>query len=377
MGFAYSDEQEMLGDSVDRYGQDKWPAARRQKILSAGADGMRRCWRDMAELGWLMLPIAEADGGLGGGPAEVMAVMEGLGRHLIATPFVSSCVLVPALVGGDDAAAALLEAIGDGTAIAAAALLEAEAADDPAWTATRAERASEGWRLTGVKSHVEDGADADWFVVSARTAGTAGDPAGLGLFLLSREARGVMVESFRAVDAHRHARLTLNGASAVAIGDPGNALPIIEAAVDRAICAQLAEATGSMEAASAATLDYLRTRQQFGVAIGSFQVLQHRMVDMTIACEEARVMTYHATLSLDRGPGERRRAVSAGKVRVGQSGIYVAQQAVQLHGGVGFSDELIVSHHLRRQMMLDLAHGGGDYHRARYAAESRLEEELA
>ena len=372
MDFAYSDEQAMLRDSVERYGQDEWPAAGRRRILAEKSDGIRRRWRAMAALGWLMLPIAEADGGLGGGPVEVMAVMEGFGRHLIAAPYVSSCILVPALIGGDPAAADLLAAIAAGEATAAAALIEAEGGDDLAWVETRAIRNGDGWRLTGSKPHVEDGADADWFVISARTAGAAGDASGLGLFLLPRDTPGATVEGFRAIDAHRHARLTLEGAAAVAIGDPAGALPAIEAAVDRAICAQLAEATGSMEAAAAATLDYLRTRQQFGVAIGTFQALQHRMVDMTIACEEARAMTYHATLSLARDPAERRRAVSAGKVRVGQSGVYVGQQAVQLHGGVGFSEELVVSHHLRRQMMLDLAHGSADHHRARYAAQHRV-----
>ncbi|MEG3123644.1 acyl-CoA dehydrogenase family protein [Sphingomonas sp. GB1N7] len=374
MDFAYSDEQAMLRDSVDRYGQDEWPAADRLKILAQGSDGARRRWCAMAGLGWLMLPIAERDGGLGGGAVEVMAVMESFGRHLIAAPYVSSCVLVPALIGGDPAAADLLTAIGAGDALAAAALIDADGGDDPSWVETRAERDGDGWRLTGLKPQVEDGADADWFVVSARTAGAAGDPSGIGLFLLARDTPGLTVEGFRAIDAHRHARLTLDAARAIAIGDPSDALPVIEAAIDRAICAYLAEATGSMEAAAAATLDYLRTRQQFGAPIGSFQVLQHRMVDMTIACEEARAMTYHATLSLGRDPDERRRAVSAGKVRVGQSGLYVGQQAVQLHGGVGFSDELIVSHHLRRLMMLDLAHGAPDHHRARYAALSHHEE---
>lgn len=367
MDFLYSDEQAMLRDSVDRYGHDEWSAADRRRILTQGPDGARRRWRAMADLGWLMLPITERQGGLGGGPVEIMAVMEGFGRHLIAVPYVTTCVLVPALLGDDPAAADLLVAIGAGEASAAAALIENDGGGDPGWVETRAQRDGDGWRLTGVKPHVEDGADADWFVVSARTSGAPGERNGIGLFLLRRDAPGATVTGFRAVDAHRHARLTVDAAAATAIGDPADALPVIEVAIDRAICAHLAEATGSMEAAAAATLDYLRTRQQFGVPIGSFQALQHRMVDMTIACEEARAMTYHATLSLGQAPDDRARAVSAGKVRVGQSGIFVGQQAVQLHGGLGFSDELIVSHHLRRQMMLDLAHGGAELHSSRHA----------
>jgi pimeloyl-CoA dehydrogenase len=228
-------------------------------------------------------------------------------------------------------------------------------------------RGADGWRVSGAKVHVEDGAEADWFLVSARTAGGTDERDGIGLFLVPRAGDGVTVQPFRAIDGHRHARLTLDGVAAVPVGDAEGALPGIEAAVDRAIAAQLAEAVGSMEAASDATLDYLRTRQQFGVAIGSFQALQHRMVDMVVAAEEARSMAYHATLNLHRGAADRARAVSAGKVRVSESGLYVGQQAVQLHGGVGISEELIVSHHLRRQMMLNLAFGPIEHHRSRFA----------
>ena len=368
MDFAYSDEQAMLRDSVDRFGQNEWPASGRLHILAGGPEAARRRWRQMAELGWLLLPIAEASGGLGGSPVDVMAVMESFGRHLIVAPYVSTCVLVPALVGASEAAVPLLTAIGAGEALAAAAL--SESGGDLTFVETRAERVGNGWRLTGLKPHVADGADADWFVVSARTSGAVGDAGGIGLVLLQRGAAGAAVDGFRAIDGHRHARLALDGAEAVPIGDPEGAACVIERALDHAICAELAEATGSMEAAAALTLDYLKTRKQFGVAIGTFQALQHRMVDMIVACEEARGMTYHATLNLDGDADARRRAVSAGKVRVGQSGVYVGQQAVQLHGGVGFSEELIVSHHLRRQMMLDLDRGGADHHRKRYAAST-------
>lgn len=370
MDFSYSDEQQMLRDSVDRYGAEHWDPADRLKILAAGPEDARRRWAEMAELGWLMLPIAEADGGLGGGPAEVMAVMEGIGRHLMAVPYATTCVLVPALLSGSEAGADVLASIAAGETLAAAAFLEVNSGYDLHRVSTRAERSAGGWRLFGAKSHVEDGADADWFVASARVAGSADERDGIGMFLVARGAAGHGVEGFRAIDGHRHARLTLDGVEALPIGDVEGALPVMEAAVDRTIAAQLAEAVGSMGAASAATLEYIRQRQQFGVVIGSFQVLQHRMVDMVVAGEEARAMAYHATLNLHRGDTERARAVAAGKVRVSESGIYVGQQAVQLHGGVGISEELIVSHHLRRQMMLNLAFGPVDHHRARFAALS-------
>jgi len=367
MNFTYSDEQQMLLDAVDRFGAERWGAADRLRLLRD--DGaMARSWAEMAELGWLMLPIAEDRGGLGGSAIDVMAVMEGFGRNLIPAPYVASCVLVPALVGGDERAGDLLAAIGAGTARAAAGLIEANGGYDPSYVATRIERVGRGVRLSGEKLHAEDGGDADWFVVSARGAGATDERDGIALYLVPRDADGLTVTRFRAIDGHRHAQLKLDGVTrAIPIGEGGSAIDAIEAAVDRAIAAQLAEAVGSMEAANAATLDYLRTRQQFGVAIGSFQSLQHRAVDMAVAAEEARSMTYHATLHLDHPVPVRTRAVAAGKARVGQTGLYVGRQAVQLHGGVGTSEELVVSHHLRRQMMLDLAYGPADHHRTRFA----------
>lgn len=370
MDLSYTEEQAMLRDSVDRYGLLAWPAAGRRAMLDGGAGVIRRQWREMAELGWLMLAIPEERGGLGGDAVDVMAVAEGIGRHLMAVPYVTSCVLVPALLAAPgDAADALLAAIGGGEAIAAAALLEDEGGYDPRHVATRATRDAGGWRLTGAKVHVEDGADADRFVVSARAG--AGDD-GIALFLVARNAPGLGVERFRAVDGHRHARLRLDDVPAVALDEGADATAVIDAALDRAGAAFAAEAVGSIEAAAAATLDHLKSRRQFGVAIGSFQVLQHRMVDMVLAADEARSITYHATLHLDRAPPERSRAVAAARVRVGETGLFVAQQAVQLHGGVGFSDELIVSHHLRRQMMLGIAHGSIDHHRGRFAATRRV-----
>lgn len=370
MDFNYSEEQQMLFDSVGRFGLERFPASDRLRILAGGTELAAQHWREMAELGWLMLAMTEEQGGLGGGPIEVMALAEGMGRHLITSPYVASCVLAPALLtDGSDAAQSVVAAIGAGETIVAAALLETDGGYDLNRVDVRAERKDNGYALNGVKSHVEDGADAAWFLVSARTSGAGDELSGISLFLVAHDAPGLLVRRFRSIDGHRHASLALNNVTgAKLIGAVDEALPVIEAAVARAVCANLSEATGSMEAVSAATLEYLKTRQQFGQPIGNFQVLQHRMVDMTIACEEARGMTCHATLNVHLEPAEWFRAVSAGKVRVSECGLYVGQQAVQLHGGVGFSDELIVSHHLKRQMMLAQAFGSIDYYRMRFAA---------
>jgi alkylation response protein AidB-like acyl-CoA dehydrogenase len=369
MRFTYSDEQAMLLESVDRFGAEHFPPAERHRLIQQGRSGEAAAWALMAELGWLLLPIAEDCGGLGGGIVEIMALGEGFGRHLVPGPYVASCVLAPALLAhGGEEMHGLIGQLGAGEAVAAAALLESDGGYDLHHVATAATGEGENWTLTGAKCHVEDGGDAGWFIVPARNGGGVAEREGMTLFLVAADAPGLKVERFRAIDGHRHGRLTLDGVEARAFGPIGQALPLIEAAVARATCAHLAEAVGSMEAVSAITLEYLRTREQFGRPIGTFQVLQHRMVDMRIACEEARAMLCHIALSIPKGEAAFQRAVSAAKVRIGECGIHVGQQAVQLHGGVGFSDELIVSHHLKRQMMLAIAHGSIDHHRMRFAA---------
>jgi len=370
MQFAFNDEQQMLRDSVERFGEEQWSAADRLKRLAEGAEGTARRWAQMAELGWLMLPIAESDGGLGGGPVEIMAIMEGFGRHLMTEAYVSHCVLAPALMqDGGAHCTALLEQVGTGQVRIAAALIEDEGFDVASIRAT-AQADGDRFKVTGGKAHVEDGAAADWYLVSARTAGVSGEREGVSLFLVPRSADGLTVRRFRSVDGHRHCSLDLVDVAAIPVGAIGGAADRIDAALDRAIVAHLAEAVGSMEAAVAATLDYVRTRQQFGAPIGSFQVVQHKVVDMSVACEEARALTMVAASQLASG-GAASSLIAAAKVRVAQCGIAVAQQAVQLHGGVGTSEELVVSHHLRRQMMLDLAHGDRDHHKARFAELTR------
>ncbi|GAB3104097.1 acyl-CoA dehydrogenase [Aestuariicella hydrocarbonica] len=368
MNFDYSGEQQMLLDSVLRYGLDNWSADKRLACLKDLPSNVTKSWAEMADLGWLMLSIPEEEGGLGGTPVDVMALMEGIGRHLIPVPYVTSCVLVPALLSGTgETATEILEGIGLGNIRAAAGFLESEGGFDLNYVGLSAELSDNRWLLSGEKVHVEDGGDADWYVVSARTAGSIMDSDGISLFLISANSPGLKVENFRAVDGHTHSRLRLDNVNATLVGEKDQALMRIESAVDRAITAHVAEAVASMEMANAVTLDYLGTRRQFGVSIGSFQVLQHRAVDMAIAAEEARSMMLHATLNLNADPVTRKRAVSAAKTRVGQTGLYVAKQAVQLHGGVGTCDELIISHHLKRQMMLDTAYGQADYHRTRFA----------
>ncbi len=364
MDFDYSDEQRLLADQVGRFGEDHYPATARDALLREIGAGDRRRWRGLTDLGLMALPFSEGDGGLGGSAVDIMAAMEMLGRHLVPEPYVATSVLAAALLenaGRQD----LVDAIMSGDTIAAGAFLEEDGGFALDRIATRAEQDAEGWALSGAKIHVEDGGGADMFIVSARTGAD-----GISLFAVPAGTPGLRVDRARAIDHHRHARLVLDDIRVPAtalIGEAHMALPRIEAAVDRALCAYMAEAVGSMDALVEMTLDHLKTRHQFGAPIGSFQALQHRMVDIAIAAEEARSMTYHATLHLDRDPAERRRAVAAGKARVGQAGLFVGRQCVQLHGGVGVTSELIVSHHLQRLMMIDLAHGDAAHHVRRFA----------
>ncbi|KQS05167.1 hypothetical protein ASG11_04575 [Sphingomonas sp. Leaf357] len=368
MDFEQSEEQVMIGDSVDLFGARHYPSALRLKRLQDGPEVVADRWVEMAGLGWPALGQGDANAEDDG---YVMTLMQGFGRHLMLEPYVTRCILVPALLDAATGSAADIRAgVADGRVQAALALGEPQAGFNLARVDTVAEAVGEEYRLSGVKSHVEDGADAEWFVVPARIAGLSDDAAGISLFLVHRDASGLAIDRFRSIDGHRHARLKLDGVQVgkdALVAPPEEGLPRLEAAVDRAIVAHLAEALGSMDAVSAVALDYIKTRQQFGKPIGSFQVLQHRMVDIDTACEEARSMVYHATAKLRADPATRRQAVSAAKARVGQCGLFVARQSIQLHGGVGVSAELIVSHHLKRQMMLDLAYGNAAYHRARFA----------
>jgi len=368
--FSLTPEQAMLRDSIDRFVAEHgdFPAWRRRVAEGGGFDAV--AWAQMAQLGWLGIAVPEAAGGLGFGPVETMLVMEGLGRALCRVPYAASCVLAPALLPATDP---LLGGIAAGTAQVAAAVDEEDARFSLAHVATRARRDGGGWVLDGTKSFVADGGAADWFIVPARTAGAVADEAGISLFLVPASAKGLAVLRHRGPDHHHHARLALHGVAvpdSAVIGGVDAGLAALEAAVDRAICAHMAEAVGCMETLRDTTLAYLKTREQFGATLGSFQALQHRMVDMAIACEEARSLLYLATLRLDGDVQARRRAVSGAKARIDQCAMFVAEQAVQLHGGVGTSDELAVSHHLRRLRVIGMLYGDAAHHRRRFAAAS-------
>ncbi len=373
MDFELSDDQRLLQDSVERLVRDRADFAGWRARVAGGGGFDRGLWAAMADLGWLSLTVPEALGGYGGSPVDTLVIMQGLGRALMLEPYVGCGVIAPALLPrlAGDVRAPILEGVTSGTALLALADAEPDGRFDLAGVATRAERTADGYRLTGEKSHVLDGAHADWFVVPARTGGADDAREGITLFLVPSDAAGLEVKAFRAMDHRHNAALSLGGVAVAdthVIGEVGHGYGLLEEAVALAIAARLAEAVGAMEAACEQTLQHLKTRRQFGQPIGGFQALQHRAVDMAIACEEARSMMYLATLALD-GPGdERRRVIAAAKARVGQCGLYVGRQAVQLHGGVGFSDELPIGHYLKRLTMIDLSYGNAAEQRRRFSA---------
>ncbi len=369
MDFDLSPEQSLLKDSVGRLMADHYGFEQR-KTYAASADGWSRAmWARYAELGLLGLPFAEDHGGFGGGAVETMIVMETMGRALAVEPYLATVVLAGgALRHGASARqlAALVPAVAQGKTILALAHAEREARYDLACVATTARRDGTGWRIDGEKTLVLHGDAADRLVVSARVEGAPREENGIALFLVDASTPGVSRRPYPTQDAMRAAEVTL---AAVRVGDedaigtPGAGFPILRRVAESAIAALAAEAVGAMAELTSLTVEYLKTRRQFGVPIGSFQALQHRATDMLIAEEQARSMTLFATMMADDSDAAgRARAMAAAKVQIGRSGRFVAQQAIQLHGGIGMTMEYKAGHYMKRLAMIDLMFGDADHH---------------
>jgi pimeloyl-CoA dehydrogenase small subunit len=374
MDFSLTDEQRLLKDSVERLLADRYGFEARQHFAAEPAGWSRALWRDYAELGLLGLPFEDRHGGFGGGPVETMIVMEAFGRALALEPFFATVVLGGGLLrlGADDAMrAALIPEIAAGDLLLAFAHAERQSRYDLADVAATARRDGGDYVLDGAKSLVIHGDCADKLIVSARLAGARSDRDGIGLFVVDAEAAGVSRRAYPTVDGLRAAEVTLSGVRVGAdrvLGEPGKAFPLIAQAVDAAVAALAAEAVGAMAAMHEMTVEYLKTRKQFGVPIGAFQVLQHRAADMLIALEQARGMAFFATMMADEpDPIERRKAIAAAKVQIGRSGRFVGQQAIQLHGGIGMTMEYKVGHHFKRVAMIDTLFGDADHHLAELA----------
>ncbi len=377
MNFEFSDEQQQLHDTVSRYLTEQYTFERFRAINASPVGWDRTAWAGLAELGVLALNVPTAQGGLGFGPLETLSVMGACGRSLLLEPFLSSAVIATAALRAvDDAAAAeLLTRMASGEAIAVLAHYEPESRFETQWVTTRAKKAGDHYLLDGHKAVVLHAGTADTLLISARIAGEPHDAKGISLFRVPREAQGLTLDVYPTIDGQRAAEVYLKAVQVpvgARLGEEGAALPAIEAALDIGLAALCAEAVGVMQALLDATVAYVQSRQQFGTAIGHFQALQHRIADMLIHLEQARSMSYLAALRCaDQNVTERRRALSAAKALIGQSSRFVGQQAVQLHGGMGMTDELIVSHWFKRLTAAQLMFGDSDTHLQRYAALTR------
>ena len=375
MDFSFSEEQNLLQQSIERFIQNDYSFAARQSTVKEDLGYDTGKWRTFAELGWLGVPFPEDDGGFGGTAIESIIMCEQFGKGLVVEPFLATVVLAGGAIriGGDKAQrAAWLPGITDGSLQAALAYAEPQGRYNLADLVTTGERSDGGYVLNGYKAVVLNGPAADVLVVSARTSGEQRDEEGVSLFIVPADSPGVSRRDYPTVDAFRASEVTLDNVQVgdeALLGEAGAGLPILQQAVDEGTLAVGAEAVGCMEVLYKDTVEYCKTRKQFGQPIGKFQVLQHRMVDMFMEHEQSKSLMFMAAMRMDEGYGpEAQKAVSALKVQVGTSGRFVGQNAVQLHGGMGMTDELRIGHYFKRLTMIDTLFGNVDHHLERFGA---------
>jgi pimeloyl-CoA dehydrogenase small subunit len=377
MDFDLTDEQRLLRDSIDRLLADTYTFDKRKTYLAEPEGWSRALWSRYAELGLLGLPFAEQYGGFGGGGVETMLVMEAMGRALALEPYLATVVLAGTalrLAGNQTQQGALLPRVAAGETILAFAHGERQARYDLPDVQTRAVRKGGGWVIDGAKSVVLYGDGADTLIVSARTAGARDDTGGITLFLVEGEAGGVARRSFALRDGTRAAEIALSGVEVAAdavLGTVDEGFPVVERVVEAGIAALAAEAVGVMETMQAMTLEYLKTRQQFGQPIGRNQALQHRATEMFVALEQGRSLAMLAAMTIDEpDAAERARNIAMVKAGVGQAARFVSQNAVQLHGGIGMTEEYAVGHYFRRVMVIEHTFGDTAHHLSRLAREA-------
>ncbi|MGQ0662183.1 MAG: acyl-CoA dehydrogenase family protein [Pseudomonadota bacterium] len=373
MDFSYSEEQSLLHDAVRRFVDGEYAFDKRRAYGASPEGFSRRNWRLMADMGLLGLPFEEAYGGSGRTAVELMIVMEEFGRGLVVEPYLASVVLGGGLVaeaGSEAQKRAILPPLIAGRSLLAFAYGEPQARYTASDIETRATRRGGEFILEGRKSVVLSGECADLLAISARTGGGPREPGGITLFLVGPDAAGLRRRGYATIDGRRGADLVLDGVRVgedAVLGPIDGALPAIERTIDRAIAAVCAEATGIMGALNELTLDYLKTRRQFGSPIGKFQALQHRMVDMRIAFERAKSMACLAAMAAGEAEADaRRRSVSAAKVQIAKSGRFIGEQSIQLHGGIGMTDEYQAGHYFKRLTMISSLFGDADHHLGRF-----------
>ena len=374
MNFDFSEEQTMLRDSVARYVQDDYSFEARQKIAESEMGMSPENWQTFAELGWLSIPFAEEHGGFGGGATDTMLLMEEFGKGLVIEPYFATVVLFGGLLqraGTPSQREAYIPGIIDGSCLGALAYLERQGRYEVNDVKTSAVLEGDTVRLNGEKVAVINGANAQQLIVSVRTTGEQSDQAGISLYLVPADAEGLERVSFRMMDGQLVANLVFKDVvvpAANLVGDLNSAYELLEATAIDAKLALAGEALGIMAQLNSKTLEYTKTREQFGVAIGSFQALQHRMVDTFMAYEQVKSLLYRALCLAEEGGEDYAIAVHALAVMLDKTGKLILSEAIQLHGGMGLTDELDIGHYAKRLMMLNTVFGGGDYHQAKFNA---------
>jgi pimeloyl-CoA dehydrogenase small subunit len=376
MDFSFTEEQTLLRNSVSKYLADTYKFEDWRKFTRSDAGRDPKHWKQFAELGLLAAALPEDHGGLGGGPVESMIIMEEFGKALVVEPYVPTVVIGGGFLkhaGTDAQKSEWLGKIAAGETMIAFAFAEPKGRYNLADLTTTAKKQGGNYVLSGQKAVVIGAPWADTLIVTARSAGGQRDRNGVSVFLVDKKAKGVSTRDYPTVDALRASEVTFENVEVPAanlIGQADAGLPLVEKVVDEAIAAVCADASGSMKVLVDTTVEYSKTRKQFGVPIGKFQVLQHRMVDMFVQYEQSVSITLMVTLKLGESDAERAKAASAAKVTIGKAGRYVGQQAVQIHGGIGMTDELNVGHYFKRLTLADTLFGNTDHHLKRYAALS-------
>ncbi|WP_298301133.1 acyl-CoA dehydrogenase family protein [uncultured Erythrobacter sp.] len=374
MDFNFTEEQDMVRDGLSRMVREQYGAEERRQLIASEAGWSTAVWGQLAELGILGMSFSEEDGGFGGGAIDSMVVMEEFGKGLVVEPFVPTVVCAGGFLKHAGTAAQKEEHIGgivSGERVFAFAYAEPRGRYDLANLETTAKKEGGDYVLNGHKAVVIGAPWASHLIVTARTGGERTDANGISVFVVDKSAEGVVTRDYATVDGRRASEVYFENVRVpvdALIGEEGNALPLIERVTDEAIAAQCAEACGAMKVAHAMTLDYAKQRKQFGVPIASFQVLQHRMVDMYTEYECSVSMTYLATLRLENEERERKQAVSAAKVRVAQAAHHIGQEAIQIHGGNGMTDEYAIGHYFKRLTIFDSEFGNIDHHMKRHIA---------
>jgi alkylation response protein AidB-like acyl-CoA dehydrogenase len=371
MNFDLNEDQRMIQDSIVRFVNDNYELDKRNAVVALEHGFSKDHWQQFAELGWLSIPFAEEQGGFGGGPVDTMVIMQEFGRGLVAEPFLPTVLLFGGLLqagGSANMQAELIPQLIGGELQGAFAYLERQSRYEITDIASNAKKQGDNWILNGEKTVVLNGKAAQKMIVAARTSGEQFDQAGITLFMVDAAAEGVERTSYRMTDGREAATINFSNVSAEAvIGEIDQGYALMAPVLDNARLAISAEALGAMDNLNAQTLEYLKTRKQFGTTIGTFQALQHRMVDCFAACENTRSLLYRAVCTAEAGDDDAQRSLLALKVMVGRAGCQVGNEAIQMHGGMGMTDELAVGHYVKRLMILNTLFGDADYHQQKFA----------